>query len=216
MSLRTSGAAIMAVKLMKALRETTVSSYTLNKLYTSSLTELAEIHGPEKAAEIMFKRGYEMGHAYLLKLRLQLGKYEVRVKDIAFIGRTAWLLFSGTDPEIEAYESEVGGETVIVLKVMDRSCPWCSEFKYPVMACSYPAGAYEAAGNTFDIIKGVDFYTVARETACRARGDEHCELTFITIPKSVRRERVREEFKELFTQFPMELSIELYRKTFEE
>jgi len=38
------------------------------------------------------------------------------------------------------------------------------------MACSYPAGAYEAAGNTFDIIKGVDFYTIARETACRAHG----------------------------------------------
>ncbi len=208
---------MFVLKMRKRFGATTVDTFTLNRLYLMTVTEMRDFLGREKANLRIFEWGYAMGHAYLLKLGgRDIARYPPSQKVIRVIGRAAWYMFSGRDPEAESEERRAVGGNYIIVRFRDRRSPWASEIETGDKICYYPTGAYEGASNTYMSLAPGEtrYYTVVRETACLAAGDEYCELTLVAVPKQTPRERVVEDFPELFADVSMDASRELHEKYF--
>ena len=210
------GIGVFLLKMRKALGLKTVDAYTLNRLYVMGFKELADLLGYERAYRRLFEWGYAMGHSYLMRMETQLERFSVRVSDVRFLARAAWLQFSGSDPQVEVEERPAVGGSYIVIRLVDRTSPWAEGVEAGRMICAYPVGAYEGASNTFAILKGREYYCVCRETACLARGDDRCEFYTVYVPRETPRERVVQDFPELFEHLDMGFSEELYRRVFGE
>ncbi len=217
--IRSSPLAVLIAKARKRLGGSTVDTFTLNRVYLMAVTEISESLGPEESARRLFEWGYAMGHAYLLKLEKDMRAYPPNLRTVRFIGRLAWYMFSGNDPQVEAWEEQGPGGPWFHLSVRDPKSPWASGVSMGRRICHYPAGAYEAAGSTFfALVEDLGHYVVSRETKCIARGDEYCELTWVAVPKSVPLDeavrRLRPRFGDSFEEIPPEMTADLYRKVF--
>jgi len=211
--IRASPLAVMVAKLRKRLGGSVVDTFTLNRVYLMAVTEMFEALGFEEAPKRIFEWGYAMGHAYLLKLEKDVKAYPPDLRTIRFIGRLAWYMFSGNDPQVEAWETETSEGRWFHLRVRDPRSPWASGVSH------YPAGAYEAAGNTFyALVEDFGHYVISRETKCIAKGDEHCELTWVAVPKGVSLDKALEvvgrDFGDALEEVPPDVTRRLYSKTF--
>ena len=217
--IRSSPLAVFVAKLRKRLGGSVVDTFTLNRVYLMAVTEMSEALGLEEAPQRMFEWGYAMGHAYLLKLEKDVKAYPPDVRTVRFIGRLAWYMFSGNDPQVEAWEAVTPEGKWFHLRVRDPKSPWASGVSMGRRICHYPAGAYEAAGNTFfAFVEDFGHYVISRETKCIAKGDEHCELTWVAIPRGVSLDKALEQagrdFGDALDEVPIEVTRRLYSKVF--
>ncbi|QOJ79138.1 hypothetical protein IG193_01360 [Infirmifilum lucidum] len=210
----------VAVRLRKAFGSATVDTYTLNRVYLMAVTEMLEKYGYPATALRLFEWGYAMGHAYMLKLERELEKLKPEPKVTRMVAWLAWYMFSGTKPKIEQRVIPEPGfpYPVSVTYVRDPNSPWDQEIflgEYR-RASHYPAGAYEAAGNTYGVLvtKGA-IRTLARITKAISAGDKYTELAFVTVPAQLASEDYIESLVPgFFSEIPFKKSQELYEKYF--
>jgi len=206
----------LAVTLRKHLGESTVSVFTLRNVYIMAYTEIINTYGVEEGLKRIFRWGYEMGHEFLLRTKRDLERYKVSPKSTEFIGWTAWYIFAGNKPITSVREVEIDGYKVIELKVRDPNCPFCSGISAKNPVCIFNGGTYEAAGCTFTKLFDPRFSAIARETKCKAMGDEYCEITYLTYPKKLGFNKVVKHFGYMFKYIDAEYSRQLYREIFGE
>jgi len=207
--------AFLVARFRKVFGSTVTDTYTLNRVYVMAVTEMYRHYGYEEAARRLFEWGYVMGHSYMLRLEKDLARFNMDAPTIKLIGRMAWYMFAGNDPEtlIETREEEEG--TVFILRVRDPNSPWDAGLKLGKKVAHYPAGAYEAAGNTFaEIVTGGKWRTFTRNTKSVAAGDPYTELVHIMVPTSMPKERVFELFPEHFEEISYDFSDQLYKRFF--
>ncbi len=174
---------LLAGRFRKHFSMETVSVYTVRNLYISSFMNLIEIEGYKKASERVFSWGYDMGHDYMLTLRKDLERV-TPFKDFPFVAKLAWYIFSGKYPAgVKSWWEKWLEADVYLLKFWDDDSPWCRGIESPgKKICFYPAGAYEGAYQTAQLILGLDRVGVVRELACKASGDERCEWLIVDLP----------------------------------
>jgi len=216
----TESLAKVAVRLRKLLGSSTVDTYTLNRVYLMAVTEMLEKYGYPATAERLFEWGYAMGHSYMLKLEKEVEKLKPDPKVARMVAWLAWYTFSGTKPRIEQRVVPEPGfpYPVSVTYVRDPNSPWDQEIYLGEhrRASHYPAGAYEAAGNTYSFfaVKGA-LRTFARITKAISAGDSYTELTFVTVPSPLATEDYIEKLVPgFFSEIPFRKSQELYEKYF--
>lgn len=203
-------------KFRKHLGMETVSVFTMRNLYLSSFLNLLEEKGYEEAAEKMFSWGYSMGHEYMLTLTKDIEKLKP-FKDTPLVAKLAWYFFSGRSLSgIKDWWERWMERDIYLLSFWDEDCPWCRGVELPgKRTCFYPAGAYEGAYQTAQLILGLDRFAVVREIACKAAGDEKCEFLIVDIPyegeKEVKAllEEAGKRISGLFREVPISLSLEL-------
>ncbi len=206
---------MLVARVRKKLGSSTVDVYTLNRVYVMAITEIVKIYGYEEAIRRLFEWGYVMGHAYVMRLRKDIERASVSAQTIKFLGRLAWYLFAGTDPEVEMTIREVDEGPMYVLTIRDDKSPWDMGVKMGKKIAYYPAGAYEGAGNTHSILAGGGKWRVyTRLTKSMSAGDPYTELVHIYAPANRPPEKIVEDFPGLFEEIPIEFSEELYRRTF--
>ncbi len=209
--------AMFVTKMRKRLGLSVVDTYTLNRVYIMAVTELVKVYGYEEAMKRLFEWGYSMGHAYLLKMEKDIQRFPVSVNSMKFLGRAAWYIFSGNDPEIIVEEHKVEEGSYFLVIVRDKESPWDAGFKLGKKVAYYPAGAYEGASSTFALISGKGrWYAIARNTKSLAAGDPYTEIYTVYVPKGRSREKVMKDFPELFEELSYDFSARLYRSTFGE
>jgi predicted hydrocarbon binding protein len=170
-------------KLRKHFGMETVSVFTVRNLYISSFMDLMEEQGYEKAARKMFSWGYSMGHEYMLTLTKDVEKLKP-FEDTPLVAKLAWYFFSGRSlAGVKDWWEEWLDKRVYLLKFWDDDSPWCRGIELSgKKMCFYPAGAYEGAYQTAQLIMGLDRVAIVRETACKASGDDRCEFLIIDLP----------------------------------
>lgn len=210
----------VAARIQKILRSSTVDVYTLNRVYLMAVTEMLEKYGYPAAALRLFEWGYAMGHSYMLRLEKEVEKLKPDPKVTRMVAWIAWYTFSGTKPQIEQRVVPEPGfpYPTSVTYVRDANSPWDQEILLGEYrkASHYPAGAYEAAGNTYSVFSvGGALRTFARITKAISAGDSYTELTFVTVPAPLATEDYIEKLVPgFFAEIPYSKSRELYEKYF--
>jgi len=205
--------AMIVTKFRKRFASTTVDTYTLNRVYIMAFVEMTKAYGYEEAARRLFQWGYAMGHAYLLRLEKEIEQFDLSPASIKLLGRSAWYMFSGNDPETIVETREVNGKTFILYRVRDPHSPWDEGIKTGKKAAIYPAGAYEGASNVYALIVGKGkWVTYARNTKSLSAGDPYTEIAGIYVPKDTAKEEIESVLPGFFDEFSYEFSRELYKK----
>lgn len=204
---------MLVTKLRKKLSSSTVDTYTLNRVYIMALVEMVKAYGYEEAVRKIFEWGYLMGHAYLLRLEKEVEQFGFSPQSIKLLGRSAWYIFSGNDPENGVEEHRVGDTRIIVFWLRDPHSPWDEGFKLKRRAAIYPAGAYEGASNVYALIttKG-EWVAYARNTKSLAAGDPYTEITVAYAPKETPSEAIESVLPGFFDELGYDYSRQLYRK----
>ena len=205
---------VFLTKIRKRLQSQTVDIFTLNRVYLMAVTEMIKAYGYEEAMKRVFEWGYIMGHAYLLRLEKDVEKFSHNEITTRLIGRTAWYIFSGTDPEVIVEKHDFFGKEALLLIVRDRNSPWDKEFTIGKKIAYYPAGAYEGAANTFTLIveKG-RIKCFSRNTKSLSAGDECTEIVTIYVPKEATKEQIEKVFPGFLNDIvSYEMSEELYKR----
>lgn len=174
----------------KHLGTETVNVYTVRNLYISALTDLIETVGIDEALKRIFAWGFSMGHEYMLSLMKDIEKLKP-FEDSGMIAEIAWYMFAGHFPSGTETRWEVwDGYRVFIVRFWDENCPWCRGVRLPVKKpiCVYPAGAYEGAYQTSQVVMystkkiETERFAMARELKCKATGDNMCEFWIIDLP----------------------------------
>lgn len=207
------GIGVLLTKLRKKFSSKTVDVYTLNRVYLMAVTEMIKAYTYNEAMRRLFEWGYIMGHSYLLRLSKEIEKFKFDEKTTKLIGRIAWYMFSGTDPEVKVETRDFYGKKSMILYVRDSDSPWDKGFTIGKKVAYYPAGAYEGAANTFLLLttKG-ETVSFSRNTKSLSAGDEYTEITTIYVPKSARLEEIEKVYPGFFDDIiTFEDSQRLYR-----
>ena len=216
----------MLARARKHIGTETVNVFTVRSLYLSSLTELIDLVGFEMAIKKIFAWGFSIGHEYMLTLVKDIEKLKP-FEETEIIAKIAWYMFAGRFPTGTDSRWEVwDGYRVFIARFWDDECPWCKGVRLPVKKtiCAYPAGAYEGAYQTSQVIlytaKKLDTerFAIVREVKCRAAGDDTCEFWIVDFPRE--REEVlmklfakaKEKYPELFKVIEPEYSLEIRKK----
>jgi len=218
--------AILLARAKKHLGSETANIFTIRTLYISALRELMDLMGYEEAIKRIFTWGFSMGHEYMLTLTKDIEKIKP-FEETEIIAKVAWYTFAGRIPAGTDSGWEVwDGYRIFIAKFWDDDCPWCRGVRLPIKKpiCAYPAGAYEGAYQTSQVIlytaKKLDTerFAVVREIKCKAIGDDRCEFWIVDFPRVGEEEqkellkKAREKYPDLFKSIEPEFSFEVRRK----
>ncbi len=173
-----------------------VASFTVTKMNETLVKELIQAVGEKEAMEKIFRAAANLGHEYMLELSSLL---EGHIDTMPAYAQAAWLMFSGHKLEATNYqEIQIGEYTCPALKFVDPSCPWCKNISFESPFCTYPAGAYNGAGQTWAELTDEPYNFFVRELKCKAQGAKHCEFLFLACPKDMSIDVLKQEKPEWF------------------
>jgi hypothetical protein len=175
-----------------------VAGFTITKMNTALMTNLVKAVGREKAKEMVFNEAAEMGHEFMLELFAQMPK---DLERSGGIGKAAWLTFAGKAPSETIFEPiKMGEYEGLMLIIRDDDCVFCEGVAFDSTFCTFPAGAFQGASQTWCELTGHPVKTFVRETKCKAKGDPYCEITQLIVPKEMPIEFLKKERPELFEE----------------
>lgn len=188
---------VQAAKMKKWGMDKTAAFLT-TRLNIALVTSLVNVLGKEKAMQQIFDYAWNFGHEFMLELQSNLPS---EMSNLPAIGRSAWLTFTGQEPlSVKPKIWKIGEFDVYSYILKADKCVFCEGVSFDGSFCTFAAGAFEGAAQTWIDLTGKPRRGLTRETKCKAKGDPYCELTVLFIPEEVPIELIREEHPEWFEE----------------
>jgi len=187
---------VIAARIQKQLFFEKSAIFTVSKLNEAFVKGMVESYGLKEGMNRVYRAGEELGHEFMVELSPHMVDDLMATPAYA---KAAWETFSGHKlSDLEFREIEIGGYKCLYLVFRDKNCPWCKNITFNTHFCAFPAGAYNGASATWAILTGKPYKIFVRETKCKAVGDKYCEWTYITAPKDMPIDVLKEAHPEWF------------------